>query len=141
LSFVSQLLIGRLSDFFPARNLLIIFAIAGCVGTFLLALPGLVQAFIAVIVIGFTLAGVVGCLYRYIAESFPTRARGTGVLFVGAFFGLGGVVGPIGYGAFMNSGNFAGTAILGAAAALLAGLVLLAGKVIAPRKELEEIQV
>jgi MFS family permease len=142
LFFVAQLTIGRLSDYFPARNLVIIATIAGCLGTGLLAVPGGAPvAFLAVILIGFTVGGIVGCWYRYVAESFPTRARGTGVLFIGAIFGLGSAVAPAIFGFFLNEQNFVGTALVGALVSLLAGLIILGGKVVAPRKELEEIHI
>jgi MFS family permease len=73
-------------------------------------------------------------------ESFPTRARGTGILMIQAMYGLGVVYGPLIFGALMGAGQFPATVIVAALIPVLGASVLYAGMHIAPRKELEEIQ-
>jgi hypothetical protein len=61
-------------------------------------------------------------------------------LIQGTYF-IGLAVAPTLFGALMNAGLFATTAILTAGLASFGALILLGGKVIPPQKELEEIHI
>ncbi|MDQ0189029.1 MFS transporter [Alicyclobacillus cycloheptanicus] len=138
----SQVAVGFLADVIPARNLLIGLSIIAAVFMYLLSIPGS-YGWVLFSLIGFGLFGngTFGCYTRYTAESFPTRARGTGTSFalgisqVSLFFmpAIGGVI--------MGSGHPSAVPILAAVLVLCGGIITLFGRRISPRMELEEIAV
>lgn len=134
------LLVGFLADRIASRNLLIIWSILGSLAVALLAIHGGTGwVFLVMALFGFFGQGALGTWWRYLADSFPTRARGSGSAFVIGVFFFGLAFAPAMFGAVMNTGNFPAAALLAAIIALVGSLVLLLGKVIPPRKELEDI--
>ncbi|MBX5468102.1 MAG: MFS transporter [Firmicutes bacterium] len=137
---VGTILVGWLADRIAARHILVVWSMVGGIAVGLLAIRGGPSwVFFAMALFGFFGQGALGCWFRYLADSFPTRARGSGTGFVVGVFFFGLAFAPAIFGAVMNTGNFPGAALLAGGIAIAGALVLLAGKVIPPRKELEEI--
>ncbi|MCF8565542.1 MFS transporter [Alicyclobacillus tolerans] len=139
---ISQVAVGFLADVVPARNLLIGLSIVAAVFMYLLSIPGS-DGWVLFSLIGFGLFGngTFGCYTRYTAESFPTRARGTGTSFalgvsqVSLFFmpAIGGVI--------MGAHHPGAVPVLAAVLVLCGGIITFFGRKISPRLELEEIAV
>lgn len=134
--------LGFISQWFRVRDLLIVASFLGAGTLCLFAIPGGgTQLLILMSLYGFLGQGVLGIWSRYIAESYPTRMRGTGVAFVMAFFFLSSTVAPVMFGHLMDAGDFVLTAITAGAFVFAGGLVFFAGKRYAPGAELEELGV
>ena len=140
---VGGLLLGRLGDFLPSRNLIIVATLIGSLSLTALALPtgGAPVVFTVMIFCGMFAQGMQACWNRYIAESYPTRARAAGMTLIQGTYFLGLAIAPTVFGALMNTGQFATTAIVAAGIACVGGLILLGGEVIHPQKELEDIHI
>lgn len=134
--------LGLLSRWVRARDLLVGVSLLGGVALALFGVHGgPAQFLILMAVFGFLGQGVLGVWGRYIAESFPTRLRGTGMGFVMSFYFLSSVPAPIVFGALMGSHHYAITAIAAGAFAFCGGIVFLFGKPHAVNAELEELAV
>jgi AAHS family benzoate transporter-like MFS transporter len=140
---VGGLVLGRLGDFLPSRNLIIVATLIGSISLGALAFPagGAHLVFVVMILVGLFAHGMQACWNRYIAESYPTRARATGMTLIQGTFFLGLAVAPVLFGALMNSGQFVTTALLAAGMSCLGALILLGGEIIPPQKELDEIHI
>lgn len=142
MAFLGGIALGRIGDYLPARNVLIVVSLVGAGVLMLLAIPaGVGLVFAVMAVFGFCGQGVLACWLRYVTESFPTRARGTGVMLVEGTFFLGLAFAPTLFGSLMGAGLFAATAIVAGVIMGVGALVLLAGTTFPPRKELEEIHI
>jgi len=139
---VGAVVVGLLSRWFRARNLLSVISLLGGVALALLGLrAGTAQFLVLMAVYGLVGQGVLGVWGRYIAESFPTRLRGTGTGFVLSFYFLSSVPAPILFGALMGGGHYAVTAIAAGAFAFVGGIVFFFGDAHAVGAELEELAV
>ncbi|MBX5466077.1 MAG: MFS transporter [Firmicutes bacterium] len=132
---------GAATDRFGPRNVVILWTILGGISVGLMAIPGHEGWVLATMAgYGFFGQGALGSWSRYLADSFPTRARGMGVGFVnGVYFLGGGTLAPALFGAVMNAGHAAAAAWLAGGVSVLGALVLFMGRSIQPRRELEEI--
>jgi MFS family permease len=139
---VGQFGSGWLADYFSARNVVAIFSVLGGLSICLLAVRGNL-AWVLVPMIGGGLfgQGLLGCLPRYAADSFPTRVRGSGTALVtGSHFFAPVFTGTF-YGFILQAHQLILLPIVGGAITVAAGVVLLAGKNIPPRQELEDIAI
>lgn len=136
------IVLGFLSQWLRVRDLLIASSFLGAIALALFAVPGGgTQLLILMGVYGFVGQGVLGIWGRYIAESYPTRMRGTGLAFVMAFFFLSSTVAPVMFGHLMGTGDYVLTAIVAGAFVFVGGMVFFAGKRHAVGAELEELGV
>lgn len=137
------LLVGFLSDYISPRNLLVVFSLVGAVAIALMARHGGIGwMFFTMALFGFFGQGALGVWPRYIADSFPTRVRGTAQGFVaGGMFFLGLAIAPTMFGNMMGSGLFDATCFVAAGVAALGAVVLAFGRTIPVRTELEDIAV
>lgn len=140
---IGGLVLGWLGDFLPSRNLIIVATLIGSLSLVGLAFPsgGAPVVFGVMILIGMFGQGMQSCWNRYIAESYPTRARATGMTLIQGTYFIGLAIAPTLYGVLMNAGLFAATALVAAGLAIFGALILLGGKIIPPQKELEEIHI
>lgn len=135
-----SLLVGRLSDLFGAKYPLVIFSLVGAIDIGLIAHHGGVGwMYFTMALFGFSGQGALGCWSRYIADSFPTRVRGTAQGFIQGMFFVGLAYAPIMFGNLMGSGDFVLTCVLGAVIAGAGAIVLAFGRSFPPARELEEI--
>lgn len=144
LSYPSYLLFGYLGDFVPRRDLVIFCWLTSGVGyVSMLFLQGFWPVVLAYTVGYFFQAGAFAPMFSYMAESFPTRTRGTGAIFVSSISQVGAVTAFGMFSAFTASGFSIATAALfaGGIPALLSSLSLLGARRIPPRTELERISV
>jgi MFS family permease len=138
---IGAIVMGRLGDYVSSRFLILICTVLSGLALASFAIKGGVGLiFPAAAVFGFFGQGMVGCWFKYVTESFPTRARGTGILMIQAMYGMGVVYGPLIFGVLMGAGDYPATVLLAAFIPIVGALVLYAGLHIAPHKELEEIQ-
>lgn len=136
------ILVGWLSDRISPRHLVVWFSLAGAADIALMAKPGGVAwMFLTMALFGFFGQGALGAWPRYIADSFPTRARGTAQGFVFGMFFVGLAYAPIMFGNMMGAHLFQATCYVGAAVAGAGALVLAFGRLTPVRAELEEIAV
>jgi len=137
---VGEIVVGYLADRFASRNIIIIWNIIGAIALALLAVRGGAGwIFFVMALFGFFGQGYQGTWWRYLNDSFPTRARGTGSAFVTAVYFLGLVFAPTMFGSIMNAGQLTAAPLLSAAIVLVGSLILLAARRIPPRRELEEL--
>ncbi|MBX5468084.1 MAG: MFS transporter [Firmicutes bacterium] len=137
---VGEIVAGWLADRWASRNLLIVWNIIGAVVVALFAVrggPAWIYALMAAF--GFFGQGYQGTWWRYLNDSFPTRARGTGSAFVTAVYFFGFIFAPTMYGQILNSGHLTVAPLLSAGIVLVGALILFAGRKIPPRRELEEL--
>ena len=84
--------------------------------------------------------GAAAPFFAYVGESFPTRVRGSGAAFINITGPIGGIFGPLVYGALQQAGASATVAAAsGGVAALLAAACMLAARSIRPGQELTAI--
>lgn len=141
-SIVGALTLGFISQWIRVRDLLVVMSFLGGITLACFGFhdgPG--QVLILMLVYGFLGQGVLGIWGRYIAESYPTRMRGTAMGFVMSFFFLSSVPAPIMFGNLIGAGHFAITAILAGSVAFCGGIALWFGKAHAVGAELEELAV
>ncbi|MBX5466159.1 MAG: MFS transporter [Firmicutes bacterium] len=137
---VGEIVAGWLADRWPSRNLLIVWNLIGAVIVALFAVRGsAVWIYVLMAAFGFFGQGYQGTWWRYLNDSFPTRARGTGSAFVTAVYFFGFIFAPTMYGEILNSGHLIRAPLVSAAFVVVGSLILLAGRVIPPRRELEEL--
>ncbi|HEY1705762.1 MAG TPA: MFS transporter [Trebonia sp.] len=139
---VGSVVLGVLSRWISARDLLSAFVIIGAVMLGLLGIRGGGGLILTLMALqGFFGQGSLGVWIRYIVESYPTRMRGTASGFVMGFFFLSSCVAPIMFGDLIGDGDFVAAAVVSGIIALAGGIVLLAGKRHAVVAELEELAV
>lgn len=137
----SQVLVGWLADFLPAKWLMTVYAVLGAAALALLAIPGLTFATAAISLVGFGFFGngTFGCYTRYTTESYPTELRGTGTAFSLGFSFLTLSFMPVIGGALIDSGTPAVIPVISAVLVLLGAVVMACGKKHPPRRDLEEL--
>lgn len=135
---VGQMSSGWLADHFGPRDVLLAYAVLGAVSVFLLSVPG-PFGWILVPMVGAGVfgQGILGCLPRYAADSFPSSVRGTGTSTVIASYWIGSVFMPAVYGAMMGSGSAAMVPISASVLMILGAVALLFAKRIAPRQDID----
>ena len=100
---------------------------------------------LATVVIGYALVlffaqGAAAPFFAYVGESFPTRVRGTGAAFINITGPIGGIFGPLVYGALQQAGASPSVAAAsGGVAALAAAGCMFAARSIRPGLELTAI--
>jgi MFS family permease len=141
-SVVGALVVGALSDRWASRDLLVVWSALGGLSLILLAFRGgITWVFLVLALFGFFGQGALGCWWRYLADSFPTRTRGTGSGVVVGIFFLGNAFAPAAFGGIMNTGNEAPAAVAAGAIAIVGAFVLLLlGARISARRQLEDIR-
>ena len=141
-SIAGAVLLGFISRWIRVRNLIVVFSFLGAINLSLFGIhAGAGQILLLMTTYGFFGQGFLGIWGRYIAESYPTRTRGTAMGFVMSFFFLSSVVAPVMFGGMIGAGTFALTAIMAGVFAFLGGVVLAFGKAHDPVAELEELAV
>lgn len=139
---LGYLLLGWLGDRIGRRETVIIAQTLAAVCTFALLF---VTTSLATVVIGYALVlffaqGAAAPFFAYVGESFPTRVRGSGAAFINITGPIGGIFGPLVYGALQQAGASATVAAAsGGVAALLAAACMLAARSIRPGQELTAI--
>ncbi|WP_169794262.1 MFS transporter [Alicyclobacillus shizuokensis] len=137
---IGQVICGWIADRIPSRHVMVFFQFCGGVALFLFHWHGS-AAFIWTLsgLVGLFAGGAVGSYGRYVAESFPTRVRGTGSTFAWGVYSLSAVPAPTVFTAVMSSGHPALVPVLCAILIVIGAIVFLFGRLILPNKELEEI--
>ena len=139
---LGYLLLGWLGDRIGRRETVIIAQTLAAVCTFALLF---VTTSLATVVIGYALVlffaqGAAAPFFAYVGKSFPTRVRGSGAAFINITGPIGGIFGPLVYGALQQAGASATVAAAsGGVAALLAAACMLAARSIRPGQELTAI--
>ncbi|MCY0877456.1 MAG: MFS transporter [Firmicutes bacterium] len=137
---VGEIVVGLLADRWVSRNILILWNIIGGIAVGLFAVHGGEGwLFFIMALFGFFGQGYQGTWWRYLNDSFPTRARGTGSSFVTGIYFFGLVFAPSIFGAVMTSGHYALVPVICAAIVIVGTLVLLFARKIEPQKDLEDI--
>jgi MFS family permease len=138
---IGTLVSGSLTDRFGPRNVVILWTLLGGISLGLLAVRGEVGWVTGALAgYGFFGQGALSSWIRYVNDSFPTRARGSGVGFVnGVYFLGGGTLGPIVFGTVIQAGHAPVAPLVAAGCSIASGLLLFLGRPIRPRLELEEI--
>lgn len=133
-------LAGVLSQWIRTRDLLVGWSFLGAVVLALFGIhAGATQVLILMTLYGLLGQGVLGVWGRYIAESYPTRIRGTATGFVMSFFFLSSTVAPVMFGDLIGAGQFVWTAVAAAAFVFCGGIVLFFGRRHVIGAELEEL--
>lgn len=133
---------GWLGDRIGRRETVIIAEVMAALCT--LALLFIAQGFVAVVafyaLVLFFAQGAAAPFFAYVGESFPTRVRGSGAAYINVAGPVGGIFGPLIYGAALSAGaSPAVAASSGALAALVAALCLLAARSIRPGQDLAAV--
>jgi DHA1 family tetracycline resistance protein-like MFS transporter len=116
--FIGAPVLGRLSDKYGRRPILLVSVLGTFVGYLLLALAnGLWLLFVSRIIDGIT-GGNISVAQSYITDVTDDRNRARGLGIIGAAFGLGFILGPA-MGGLLSAFGFAAPAIAAAALALL----------------------
>lgn len=133
-----QLGSGWLADYMSPRDVLLIFGVLGAVSVFLLSIPGpFGWVLVPMVGAGIFGQGILGCLPRYAADSFPSSIRGTGTSVVIASYWLGVIFMPAVYGSMIDAGSVTLVPI-SAAVLMLAGVAsLLFARRIKPRQDID----
>jgi MFS family permease len=144
LAYVGYITHGIIGDKIGRRETIMMgWIIAGISSIIMLLTPPSYPLLIEIlyIIFLFFMIGPYSALFTYMGESFPTRARGTGVAFVNAMGPIGGITGA----ALLTSLlavkiNMSIAAILaGGIPTLLSGLLLIGARRIKPGMKLEDI--
>jgi MFS family permease len=144
LAYVGYIAHGIIGDKIGRRETIMMgWIIAGISSIIMLLTPPSYPLLIEIlyIIFLFFMIGPYSALFTYMGESFPTRARGTGVAFVNAMGPIGGIAGA----ALLTSLlavkiNMSIAAILaGGIPTLLSGLLLIGARRIKPGMKLEDI--
>ncbi len=133
---------GWLGDRIGRRETVMLAQVLAAAATLLLlfAAHGMAAVVACYALVLFFAQGAAAPFFAYVGESFPTRIRGTGAAYINVTGPIGGIFGPLIYGALRTAGATASVAATsGAAAALLAAACLLAARSIRPRQNLAEI--
>lgn len=137
---VGQIICGWIADRVPSRHVMVVFLTCGAVVLFFFHLhggTGLVWTLSGLI--GLFGGGTIGSYARYVAESFPTRLRGTGSTFAWGVYSLSAVPAPAVFTAIMSGGHPALVPIFCAILIFIGAITFLFGRIIRPNQELEEI--
>lgn len=136
---IGQLGSGILADYMSPRNVLITFGFLGAISVFLLTIPGpFGWIIIPMLGAGIFGQGILGCLPRYAADSYPTATRGTGASFIIASYWVGVIFMPAIYGALMQGPSPQNAPLIASLVMVCGGIALLFAKKIAPGAELNE---
>jgi MFS family permease len=139
---LGYLFLGWLGDRIGRRETVIIAQTIAAVMIFGLLF---VAKSLTAVVIGYALVlffaqGAAAPFFAYVGESFPTRVRGTGAAFINITGPIGGIFGPLVYGALQQAGaSPTMAAASGGVAALVAAACMLATRSIRPGQELTAI--
>jgi len=139
---VGYLFFGWLGDRIGRRGTVIIAQTLAALCTVLLLF--LAQGFAAVVIfyslVLFFAQGAAAPFFAYVGESYPTRIRGSGAAYINVAGPVGGIFGPLIYGALQQAGaSPTMAAASGAVAALIAAACLLAARPIRPGQELASL--
>jgi MFS family permease len=139
---VGYLFFGWLGDRIGRRGTVIIAQTLAAVCTALLLF--LAQGFAAVVIfyslVLFFAQGAAAPFFAYVGESYPTRIRGSGAAYINVAGPVGGIFGPLIYGALQQAGASPTIAAAsGAVAALIAAACLFAARPIRPGQELASV--
>lgn len=144
LAYVGYIVHGIIGDKIGRRETIMMgWIIAGIASILMLLTPltNLVLIEILYIIFLFFMIGPYSALFTYMGESFPTRARGTGVAFVNAMGTIGAIIGAALLTSLLAIGLDIGTAavLAGGIPTLASGLLLLGARRIKPGMKLEDI--
>jgi len=144
LAYVGYIVHGIIGDKIGRRETIMMgWIIAGIASILMLLTPltNLVLIEILYIIFLFFMIGPYSALFTYMGESFPTRARGTGVAFVNAMGTIGAIIGAALLTSLLAIGLDMGTAavLAGGIPTLASGLLLLGARRIKPGMKLEDI--
>ncbi|WP_158243085.1 MFS transporter [Acidimangrovimonas sediminis] len=133
---------GWLGDRIGRRETVVIAEI--CAAACTLALLFVAQGFAAVVafyaLVLFFAQGAAAPFFAYVGESFPTRVRGSGAAYINVAGPVGGIFGPLIYGAALSAGASASLAAAsGAVAALIAAGCLMGARSIKPGQDLARV--
>jgi MFS family permease len=139
---LGYLLFGWVGDRIGRRETVIAAQICAAICTVLLLFVA--QGFAAVVVfyslVLFFAQGAAAPFFAYVGESYPTRMRGSGAAYINVAGPIGGIFGPLVYGALQSAGATPTVAAAsGAVAALIAALCLLGARSIRPGQNLAAI--
>ncbi|HLH68980.1 MAG TPA: MFS transporter [Candidatus Dormibacteraeota bacterium] len=134
--------LGRLSDYLSPRNLVVALTVVASlvIMTFAVRMQA-APIFALVAVLGLCASGSLAIWNRYVVESYPTRARGTGLMLVSGVFFLNGTFAPPLFGALIDRDLYPAAALIAGGIGIIGALILLGGRAIPPRRELEEIAI
>lgn len=135
-----QLFIGWLADHVPSKWIMTVSPLLGAAAIAALLVGGLSYslAMICLVCFGFFGNGTFGCYPRYVAESYPTEYRGTGVSFVLGCSFLTLSFMPIIGGFLIDTADATTIPLISGIVVACASLVMLFGRNIRPGRELEE---
>lgn len=139
---LGYLFLGWMGDRAGRRGTVIVAQALAALCTFILLFvaQGYVAVAIAYALVLFFAQGAASPFFAYIGESYPTHARGSGAALVNVAGPIGGIFGPLLYGALQGAGfGPAEAAGSGAVAALIAAICLFGARSIAPSQPLEKI--
>ncbi len=139
---LGYLFLGWLGDRIGRRETVIIAQTlaAICIFALLFAATSLATVVIGYALVLFFAQGAAAPFFAYVGESFPTRVRGTGAAYINVTGPIGGIVGPLLYGALQQAGASPTIAAAsGGVAALVAAACMLAARTIRPGQELADI--
>jgi MFS family permease len=141
--FLGYVVLGYISDKVSRRNLVAFcWVVAGVLWAVMILWA---QDFTSIMVLfsasAFFEAGSYAPMFTYLAESYPTRMRGSGVAFTNAIGQIGGIIGSAAFGILLASGHSVNNAawILGLIPLLIAAVLLFGARNVAPRTTLEAI--
>ena len=139
---LGYLLLGWLGDRLGRRETVMAAQLLAAFFTAMLLFAA--QSFAAVVLtyalVLFFAQGAAAPFFAYVGESFPTRIRGSGAAYINVAGPIGGIFGPLVYGALQSAGwSPAAAAASGAVAALIAALCLFGARSIRPGQDLAAI--
>lgn len=142
-AYFGYVVLGSIGDRIGRRETLMIgWFCAGASALAMLLLKGSYWGvMVAYTLTNFFLNGSYSPLFTYMAESFPTRARGTGAAFVNAMGTIGALIGTALFSALLATKNsmFTSALIAGVIPILVSVLLLIGANHVPPRQELENI--
>jgi MFS family permease len=143
--FLGYVVLGYISDKVSRRNLVAAcWVIAGVLWAIMILFA---QDFLSVMILfsasAFFEAGSYAPMFTYLAESYPTRMRGSGVAFTNAIGQVGGIIGSAAFGFLLASGLSVNNAawLLGLIPMVIAAVLILGARNVAPRTQLEAIAI
>ena len=126
--FVSTPVLGRISDYYGRRPVLILSLVGASASYMLLAVADSIAMVVASRILAGIMAGNLSAAQAYITDITTPENRAKGMGMIGAAFGLGFVIGPF-MGSYMAGSEFE-TANLGLPAYVSASLSLLAALIV-----------
>lgn len=139
---LGYLLLGWTGDKIGRRETVIIAQTlaAVCIFALLFLANGLASVIICYALVLFFAQGAAAPFFAYVGESFPTRVRGSGAAYINVAGPIGGIFGPLVYGALQQAGvSPTAAAASGGVAALIAAACMLGARSIRPGQELADI--